>query len=133
MRYRFNYESFDSRVILLKEFTVRHITSGKSKQVQEEPCYLVITVDNFLHLFFNCQRNLYNKPDLTIKIHAKWLEIKTLKDELVDIVKKEEKRNSMISYFWDTKIDKTYRIKFAKKDNKEEFMDYIKKLMIDLV
>jgi hypothetical protein len=36
----------------------------------------------------------------------------------------------MMSYFWDNKIDKVYRIKFNKKDSKEEFMDYITKLMI---
>lgn len=37
----------------------------------------------------------------------------------------------MMSYFWDNKVDKIYRIRFAKKDNKEEFMDYISKLMVD--
>lgn len=42
-----------------------------------------------------------------------------MKDEYVDIIKKEQKRNSMISYFWDNKIEKVYRIKFNKKDNKE--------------
>jgi hypothetical protein len=26
------------------------------------------------------------------------------KEEFVDIVKKEEKRNSMMSYFWDNKV-----------------------------
>lgn len=36
----------------------------------------------------------------------------------------------MMSYFWDNKIDKVHRIKFLKKDSKEEFMDYITKLMI---
>jgi len=54
-----------------------------------------------------------------------------MKDEFVDIIKKEERRNSMMSYFWDNKIEKIYRIKFSKKDNKEEFMDYISKLMAD--
>lgn len=37
----------------------------------------------------------------------------------------------MMSYFWDNKVEKVYRIRFAKKDNKEEFMDYISKLMVD--
>jgi hypothetical protein len=41
-----------------------------------------------------------------------------MKDEVVDIIKREEKRNTMMSYFWDNKIDKIYRIKFSKKDNK---------------
>jgi hypothetical protein len=56
--------------------------------------------------------------------------VKAAKDEYVDIVKKEERKHSMISYFWDNKIDKVHRIKFGKKDSKEEFMDYITKLMI---
>jgi len=37
----------------------------------------------------------------------------------------------MMSYFWDNKVEKIYRIKFGKKDSQEEFMDYITKLMID--
>lgn len=36
-----------------------------------------------------------------------------------------------MSYFWDNKNDKTYRVKFPKKDNKEEFLDYITKLIND--
>lgn len=54
------------------------------------------------------------------------------KDELLDVVKKEERRHSMMSYFWDNKVEKLYKLRFAKKDNKEEFIDYITKLMIDL-
>ena len=37
----------------------------------------------------------------------------------------------MMSYFWDSKNEKVFRLKFSKKDNKEEFMDYITKLMVD--
>ena len=37
----------------------------------------------------------------------------------------------MMSYFWDSKPDKVYKLRFAKKDSKEEFIDYIGKLMID--
>ncbi len=37
----------------------------------------------------------------------------------MEIVRKEEKRNSMMSYFWESKADKSYKIKFGKKDNKE--------------
>jgi len=82
-------------------------------------------------MFFNWSKSGYNKPDITIKINQKCLEVKVMKDEFVDIIKKEERRNSMMSYFWDNKIEKIYRIKFSKKDNKEEFMDYISKLMAD--
>jgi hypothetical protein len=35
----------------------------------------------------------------------------------------------MISYFWDTKNEKAYRIRLPSKDAKEEFCDYVKKLM----
>ena len=38
----------------------------------------------------------------------------------------------MMSYFWDSKIEKSYKLKFCKKDNREEFIDYIGKLMVDL-
>lgn len=34
----------------------------------------------------------------------------------------------MISYFWETRNDRIYRIEFNKKDTREEFMDYIKKI-----
>ena len=37
----------------------------------------------------------------------------------------------MMSYFWDSKVEKVYKLKFAKRDNKEEFIDYISKLMVD--
>ena len=37
----------------------------------------------------------------------------------------------MMSYFWDNKVDKVFRVLFAKKDSKEEFMDYIYKFMVD--
>lgn len=37
----------------------------------------------------------------------------------------------MMAYFWDSRPEKVYRIKFSKKDNREEFMDYITKLMLD--
>ena len=37
----------------------------------------------------------------------------------------------MMSYFWDNKVDKVFRVRFAKKDSKEEFMDYIYKFMVD--
>jgi hypothetical protein len=36
----------------------------------------------------------------------------------------------MMSYFWDSKAEKVHRVRFSKKDNKEEFLDYIAKLML---
>lgn len=53
------------------------------------------------------------------------------KDEHLDVIKKEERRNSMMSYFWDSRPEKVYRVRFGKKDSREEFMDYITKLMVD--
>ena len=35
----------------------------------------------------------------------------------------------MISYFWESKNDKIYRVQFYKKDSREEFLDYVNKLI----
>lgn len=70
--FSFDYHAFDCRILLLKEFNVRHIT-GKGKEAKEEPCFLAITVDNFLHLFFNHSKTNSSKPDITIKIGSKSL------------------------------------------------------------
>jgi hypothetical protein len=66
-RSSFQFESFDSRIILLKDFIVKYI--GKDK---EEQCHLVITVDNYLHLTFSPQK-IFSKPDITVKISVKTL------------------------------------------------------------
>jgi hypothetical protein len=58
--------------------------------------------------------------------------MRNAKDETLEVVKKEERRHSMMSYFWDNRVEKIYRLRFSKKDNKEEFIDYISKLMVDL-
>jgi hypothetical protein len=47
----------------------------------------VITVDNFLHLTFG--QGVCCKPDITIKINQKVLEVRAGKEEVVDIVRKE--------------------------------------------
>jgi len=47
---------------------------------------------------------------------------------MLDIVIKDEKRGSMISYFWETRNDRVYRIEFGKRDAREEFMDYVRKI-----
>lgn len=73
---------FDSRIILLKEFNVTYINQNKEakgKDKNEVNCYIAITVDNFLHLTFNSGRSI-SKPDITIKISNKTLEVKTSKD-----------------------------------------------------
>jgi len=57
--------------MLLKEFTVKYVTVGKNKEVLENQCQLVITVDKFLHIFMNCNKNLCEKPDITLKIGVK--------------------------------------------------------------
>ena len=47
------------------------------------------------------------------------MELRAGKDEWLELVRKEERRASMMSYFWDSKIEKVYRLKFTKKDNRE--------------
>ena len=37
----------------------------------------------------------------------------------------------MIAYFWDSRPEKVYRIRLSKRDSREEFMDYISKLIVD--
>ena len=47
----------------------------------------------------------------------------------VSIIKKTDRKGSMMSYFWDNNKHITvYKIKFAKKDTAEEFVDYFKKI-----
>jgi hypothetical protein len=83
-------------------------------------------------MFLKCSKgDTRSKPDITIKISSKLIELRPGKDEQLELIKKEERRNSMMSYFWDKQVDKSYRFKFAKKDNREEFSDYIAKLMVD--
>jgi len=38
---------------------------------------------------------------------------------MLDLIIKSEKRNSMISYFWENKTDRVYRVEFNKKDSRE--------------
>lgn len=47
---------------------------------------------------------------------------------MLDLVMKDEKRNSMLSMFWESKNDRVYRLEFQKKDAREEFVDYISKI-----
>ncbi len=68
---------------------------------------------------------------MTVKIAGKWLELRVGKEEVLEVVKKEERRHSMMSYFWDNRADKVYKFRFGKKDSREEFVDYIGKLMVD--
>lgn len=83
-----------------------------------------------MHLFFESEKtDPHARPDITIRISPAEMDIRTPKGDYVDIVKKEDKRNSMMSYLWDNKVEKCYRLRFAKRDSQEEFMDYVKKLM----
>jgi hypothetical protein len=45
--------------------------------------------------------------------------MKTFKDDIVDMVIKDDKRGSMMSYFWESKNDKVYRVEFQKKDTRD--------------
>lgn len=49
---------------------------GKGKDISYQPCHLVMTVDNFLHMFLNASKENRSKPDITIKISSKQLDVK---------------------------------------------------------
>lgn len=51
---------------------------------------MVITVDNYIHLFFSPEKiEHYGKPDVTLKVGQKNLEFKVVKNNGLDIVLKE--------------------------------------------
>jgi hypothetical protein len=54
-----------------------------------------------------------------IRATLKSLELRVVREEMVDIVIRDEKRGSMISYFWESKSDKCYRVEFLKKDTRD--------------
>ncbi len=64
-------------MLLLKEFHVKYYSAGGSKDIKnarEENCYIVITVDFCIHLFFSCEKATVSlKPDISLKIIAKEL------------------------------------------------------------
>lgn len=65
---------------------------------------------------------------MTVKVDQKNLEFKNYKDKFIEMIVKDERRASMLSYFWEAKSDKVYKLEFAKKDSREEFLDYVCKL-----
>ena len=69
-------------------------------------------------MFLNVAKQSRAKPDITIKISSKQLDVRPGKDDCCEVVKKEERRGSMMSYFWDSKVEKSYKLKFCKKDNR---------------
>ena len=116
---------------MLKQFHVQYISAGSAKNEapKSENCLLVITVDRYIHLFINSEKNEpYAKADITLRADQKNLEFRSCKDKLVEMVIKDERRASMLSYFWETKNDKIHKFEFAKKDSREEFLDYASKL-----
>lgn len=71
----------------------------------------MITVDQWIHLFLSKEKtDPYAKPDISLKATMKNLELKPTKTQTLDIIVRSEKRNSMISYFWENKTDRVYRI-----------------------
>ena len=52
---------------------------------------MVITVDFYIHLFLSYEKDsspINIRPDISLKINSKDLEIRPQKDEFIDIVKK---------------------------------------------
>lgn len=86
-------------------------------------------MDKWIHLYLGKEKtDPYIKPDVSIRATMKNLEMRPTKTLMLDLVIKDEKRNSMISYFWESKNDRIYRIEFQKKDSREEFLDYVAKI-----
>ncbi len=68
-------------MLLLKEFNAKYIAAKDSKQAREENCYVVITVDFCIHLFFSAEKTSVNfKPDVSLKIAAKELDVRPQKE-----------------------------------------------------
>lgn len=65
---------------------------------------------------------------MSLKID-KTLVVKSVSDIKIEIKRKEERKRSMMSYIWDTKGESSYGLQFAKKDTKEEFEVFLKKLI----
>lgn len=58
------------------------------------------------------------------------LVVKSLNDLKVQIgIKEEKKKGGVMSFLWDTKVDFGVQLKFGKKDTKEEFCDFIRKMV----
>lgn len=79
-------------MLLLKEFHAKYYAAAGTKDIKnarEENCYIVITVDFWIHLFFSGEKSVGLKPDISLKITSKELEIRSQKDEMIDLIKKE--------------------------------------------
>ena len=58
------------------------------------------------------------------------LVVKSINDLKLQIgIKEDKKKGGMMSFLWDTKVDFGVQLRFAKKDNKEEFSDFIRKMV----
>lgn len=58
------------------------------------------------------------------------LVVKPMNDTKLQIgVKEEKKKGGMMSFLWDQKVDFGVQLKFSKKDTKEEFSDFIRKML----
>ena len=91
----------------------------------------MITVDGYLHFFIQKEISYkYVKPDITLKIQERFLDVKEAKEanNRVEVIKKSDRKGSMMSYFWEQKPEAVYKVKFQKADSKEEFIDYIRKM-----
>ena len=109
-------------MLLLKEYNV-YYQSGKTL----EPCYMVVTVDKFLHCFLS-PKGVLCKPTLTFRIDGSLL-VKSEGETKVELRRKDERKRSVMSYIrWDAKAEAAHVIQFTKKDTKEEFCMFIKSL-----
>lgn len=108
----------------MKEYSV---TRDLNKEISE-PCTAVVTVDGFLQLFYSRQHS-YDKPNVTFKINAS-LVLKPSSDLRLEIGRKDDRKRSMMSFLaWDNKLLDAVQLRFPKKDTREEFCDYIRKIL----
>lgn len=88
-----------------------------------------MTVDSFIHLFFDSENTTpFCKPSLSIKID-KTLSIKTNRDLVVELSRKEEKKNVLSYFIWSKKSESTVSVRFLKRDALEEFEEFVIKLI----
>lgn len=60
-------------MLLLKQYNTKYLASSKTEPInQSQSCYLVITVDKWIHLFFSKEKtDQYARPDISIKATLK--------------------------------------------------------------
>jgi hypothetical protein len=75
----------------------------------------MVSVDNYIHVFFDDDNTPYPKPSVSFKINGT-LEIKSSRDLSVELRRKEEKRGVMSYLMWTPKTQPPFVVRFLKRD-----------------